>query len=508
MDIYLEDAEPPDRPGPPGHHDWMWELARHYELMRKAYPEDVLCVVFDIDGTILDLRHQVVHVLVSYDREHGTNHFRGLTAEDITVSENHVSKLLEARALPQATRNDILAFYRERLWRPEAILAASRPYRGVLSVIRWFQLQPRTVVALNTGRPERLRNVTLESLNTVGRAYRVYFDPDLLCMNPEAVPTAVPEGKVRALHLLRHKGLRPVAVVDNEPANIEAMAASDDGGEILFLHAETIFESQRVDTPRTVRGSRYELAGLVRPDDLGDRVTFIWHGVNDRANLRQFLASDVHRAELDVREDPLGRLVLRHDSFEETPWTRTEEPLLLVDALRAISDAGRAATLDLKEGGPVVARILDEVRSSGPTGADVGFLGGLDVLGQPDVEAIKRTFPEAPVTVVADPLIMLLARNEDLLDTILQRLARWGVTGLALDWAAPATRRALDPLAERGWDVNLYGIPDLEGFLEAALLQPAAVTADFNFPDLHYYGRGAGQRHRFHRYTLAGSSPP
>lgn len=41
-----------------------------------------------------------------------------------------------------------------------------------------------------------------------------------------------------------------------------------------------------------------------------------------------------------------------------------------------------------------------------------------------------------------------------------------------------------------GWEVNLYGVPDLASFLEAALLLPASVTADFNFPEWNYFGRG------------------
>ena len=48
--------------------DWMWELAVHYERMRRAYPDQQLCIVFDIDGTILDLRHLVVYALLGYDR--------------------------------------------------------------------------------------------------------------------------------------------------------------------------------------------------------------------------------------------------------------------------------------------------------------------------------------------------------------------------------------------------------------------------------------------------------
>jgi hypothetical protein len=56
---------------------WMRSLSEHYERIRRQNPTDELCVVFDIDGTILDLRHLVVHVLLGYDREHGTDHFRG-----------------------------------------------------------------------------------------------------------------------------------------------------------------------------------------------------------------------------------------------------------------------------------------------------------------------------------------------------------------------------------------------------------------------------------------------
>jgi FMN phosphatase YigB (HAD superfamily) len=63
----------------------MWELAVHYQRMRRAYPDRELCIVFDIDGTILDVRYLVAHALLAYDREHATGHFHGLRAEDVTV---------------------------------------------------------------------------------------------------------------------------------------------------------------------------------------------------------------------------------------------------------------------------------------------------------------------------------------------------------------------------------------------------------------------------------------
>jgi hypothetical protein len=36
-------------------------------------------------------------------------------------------------------------------------------------------------------------------------------------------------------------------------------------------------------------------------------------------------------------------------------------------------------------------------------------------------------------------------------------------------------------------------VSDLEEFLEASLLLPTSVTADFNFPEWGYYGRGSGE---------------
>jgi hypothetical protein len=40
----------------------MRRLAAHYGRFRSEYPEDQLLIVFDIDGTILDMRHMVRHV--------------------------------------------------------------------------------------------------------------------------------------------------------------------------------------------------------------------------------------------------------------------------------------------------------------------------------------------------------------------------------------------------------------------------------------------------------------
>lgn len=61
-------------------------------------------------------------------------------------------------------------------------------------------------------------------------------------------------------------------------------------------------------------------------------------------------------------------------------------------------------------------------------------------------------------------------------------------------------RSTIGELEMRGWETNVYGVPELQSFLEAAVLAPTSVTADFNFPFWHYYGRGSGEHGIVHRY--------
>jgi hypothetical protein len=59
----------------------------------------------------------------------------------------------------------------------------------------------------------------------------------------------------------------------------------------------------------------------------------------------------------------------------------------------------------------------------------------------------------------------------------------------------------LGKLTGWGYEVNFYGVPDLEGFLEAVVLLPCSVTSDFNFPQWNYFGRGSGKNGERFVYT-------
>ncbi len=425
----------------------MRSLSEHYGRVRRAHPDDDLCIVFDIDGTILDLRYLVVHVLLAYDRRHGTDRFRGLVADDIAHHEEDIERVLASLDVPSDLRPDVVAFYRAHLWDRDAVLAASRPFEGVFGVIRWFQIQPHTRVVLNTGRPDRMREDTLESLNAIGATYRVRFAPGLLLTATD--DRDVPAAKVAAMGELSRRGLRIVAVIDNEPENLRAMAAADPAGEILFLHADTIFASQRLHHERMVTGRLYRLRELVPERSFPGRVELVWHGVNDEVNLDRFLASDVRWGEVDLRRDPLGRLVLRHDGFDETPWRRDEPTLLAATAVPKLAAAGRSVKLDLKEGGSTLAETLELVEAVGLGDDRLWFNAELPALGQAGFESLRERFHGSTISTPVDLLVPLLLASETATDQILGLLRAWGVSRLSFRWSSLA-RRVLDDVEARG----------------------------------------------------------
>lgn len=486
--------------------NWMGALANQFDRARQKYPEEPLMIVFDIDGTILDMRYMVRHVLLAYDRAHGSSYFHGLSVEDIRVHENQLDRFLEEWSLPESKKKGVLQWYLDQRWNRECILASHQPYRGVMDVIRWFQIQPGTHVGLNTGRPESIREVTLRSLNALGEGYRVRFESELLYMNPHEWDEGVRAAKAAGVLYFQQKGCRVFAVVDNEPENIKAMAEADRNGEILFLHASTLFETKRSRTPRTVRGKSYDITSLVSEKDLPGRIQFAWHGVNDRANLRQFLASPIHWGECDIRVDPIDRLVLRHDSFEQTPWSEAEEVFTAEECLRELKRLDKAVKLDLKEG-ITIPRVLALIEQIGFEDTQLWFNGNIEFLQKDGFRELAARHPRAILQCPADSLVPLILSMPRTAEEILRTLTEWGINRLSVSWKTQKMRQIVAWLEEQGYEVNIYDVPNLEAFLQAALITPRSLTSDFNFPKWFYFGHGSGQRRDYFRYKLAGTPP-
>jgi hypothetical protein len=251
--------------------EWMKRLAEHQKMMRQSYPEDTLAVIFDIDDTIFDLRHMILHVLRSFDRHHGTGYFVHLGLADVGVTEAGISRIMDVAGIPRPERSRALDWCREYSWSSSVVAGVHRPFPGVMEVIRCLQEQPRTVVAINTGRPEALRYDTLRCLGRTGRPHGVTFADHLLFMSSYPWGVKIAESKVEGMDYFRDRGYRIAAFIDNEPENLKAVADHDRSGEILMLHADTVFSSDRKTMPaNAISGSIYDpmaLAGIDPWDD-------------------------------------------------------------------------------------------------------------------------------------------------------------------------------------------------------------------------------------------------
>jgi len=466
---------------------WMRDLAFHYEAMRSAHPDNILMIVFDIDGTIVDVRHMILSVLKAYDHEHDTRLFANLLSDDITGPANDIATILRGFAVPPAVREDINTWCTNNFWSKAAILDSHKPFNGVLDVIRWFQLQPNTVVGINTSRSESLRADTLKILNTLGEEYHVTFDDALLFMN-NGVTAAL--GKVEGIRHFRDLGFRIVAMIDNEQANLEAVAKSDPLGEMLLIHADIIISSspaRRGD--RVFKDNFFDLTELISRQQLPGHIEFVWHGVDDESILRQFLVSSVQWAELHVRQSIQGSdLILRRKSFAEIPPAPGEKPARLDDFLYILGDAGRGVKLDLKDPG-LTGVVLDLLKGSGFTDERIWITINLEELRRGGLQLIMDTYPKAIKQCPVDSLSQMMRESPSEARKYLGMLACWGIDRFSVNWSTSGSRRIIIQLQNWGFDVNIYNVPDLEAFLQAVLLLPKSITSFFNFPKWFYTGR-------------------
>lgn len=253
--------------------DWMKELARHYEYTRNRFPCDRLMILFDIDGTIIDMRHVILHVLNRCDEAGGTTRFRDLTVEDVDVHEEQVEDLLTRMAIPPEERRILLDRFDKMLWQSAIAIEGHEPFPGVFDVIKWFQDQSRTFVGLNTGRPEVLREVTLRAVNRLGTTHGVSFPGPYLFMRPPELDGNIRQGKVEGVRHFTGQGYRVFAMIDNEPENLQILAEEDKDHEILLLHADTIFKSPlHMIPPRSITGKIYDLSRLKEEWEMFRRV--------------------------------------------------------------------------------------------------------------------------------------------------------------------------------------------------------------------------------------------
>ena len=114
---------------------------------------------------------------------------------------------------------------------------------------------------------------------------------------------------------------------------------------------------------------------------------------------------------------------------------------------------------------------------------------------------MKNDYSASIIQCPIDTTLKSISNKTVLLQT-LGSLKNLGMQRLSIDWNTPNLKKLLDQVDRLGFDVNIYNLPDLESFLKAVLLMPGSITADFNFPKWHYFGRGSGEGLKHHLYLL------
>jgi hypothetical protein len=253
--------------------------------------------------------------------------------------------------------------------------------------------------------------------------------------------------------------------------------------------------------PATALGSR-------RPTPLGGgwmpgHVELIWHRVNDPLVRRQFLASSIRWAEIDIRCDDQGRLVVHHGDLESAGRDVTPADEVFTE----FRDAGKGLNLDVKDP-RALDGTLDAVADHGFPDEDVWMNGRIDQLGEDGLRTVKKRFPGCRLQCPLEFLGQVVATMPDQAREIVARIQSWGVDRFSLAWTHPDSPRIRDRLDEWGLETNLYAITDLEQFLAAILTVPRSLTADFTIPEWHYFGRGAGNDGTLHRDPQEASADP
>ncbi|UCE07888.1 MAG: hypothetical protein JSW07_07610 [bacterium] len=342
----------------------------------------------------------------------------------------------------------------------------------------------------------------------MGKEYKVEFTDELMYMNAQSWEQEVEDSKVAGVYYFQEADYRIFAFVDNEPDNLKAVSKIDAQKEILLLHANTIFESKRTRLPSgTVKGKAYDLTELIPEKALPQHIQFVWHGINDEVNLRQFLASDITWGECDIRLDPIANeLILRHDSFVESPLDVDEDWLILDRFLSRLFKTGKSIKFDLKAGGILVDKFLQFIDSHNFDESRLWFNGNVERLYEQGFKKLANAFPDAILQCPVDFLAPLISSAPEKAKEILDMFVSWGINRFSINWQTQDMRSFFDQMDKWGFEVNIYDVPDLESFLEAVLLMPHSITSDFNFPKWHYYGRGSGQDGSHYEYSVRKTS--
>jgi hypothetical protein len=203
-----------------------------------------------------------------------------------------------------------------------------------------------------------------------------------------------------------------------------------------------------------------------------DGVELVWHRLNRVHDFARFVRSEVGWAECDARLDPRGCVVASH-----TAGRPGDQPLS--DLLEEIGSVGRAAKIDLKEGGPVLDGVLKAAGSSHLAGLDLWFNAAIEVIGgEAGFRGLSDAFPGARLSAPVDTIAGWLLVAPDEVVTLLDSTRAWGLDRLCVSAQTPAFGSIVKILEDRGWMTDVWDVSDHAHLQDALRARPRSITAD------------------------------
>ncbi len=459
-------AEPVRSPVSSPGMDGLIELVAHTERMRRDHPEDELLVLFDVDGTLLDLRIGLLDLLTGHDRSRGTELFQGLELSDLEPDEAGLRRLFDRLDIPHADRDELLMRFERLSWSPRAVLGAHQPFAGMLEVLRWFKHQPHVHVAANTSRGEDRREETEQALATLGAHYGVRLSADFLHLASPEPGEATAAAKVRGVEHFRRQGFRVVAVVDDNVHQLQAIgeALADPG--LKLVHAAGLV--------RSLPSSPAPGGGSAQP------ARVVWRGLESVEDLGHFLGSSIGWAEIVLEKSASGMLMVA--PRERRAGLRPGHPaaLALEELLGAFAQCDKGLRLVFRSGsGGLVSRVLHTLRQSSFPDRLVSFLASPEAVQEAGFAKLREGIPTATRIAQVSWMSELCALSPDLAAEQFRRLVEWGVTRASVDWSDPRRAELCEQAREAGLEIDLDAGGRISDYFQAASDQPMSVVSDF-----------------------------
>jgi hypothetical protein len=206
-------------------------------------------------------------------------------------------------------------------------------------------------------------------------------------------------------------------------------------------------------------------------------IELVWHRLNRRHDMVRFLRSAVRWAECDARIAPSGTIVASH-----SPGTDGDRPLEAW--LDEVAVAGRAAKVDLKEGGPVLDGVIAIAGCSSIPDQDLWFNAAPEVVGgRRGFELLAEARPGARRSVPLDTLAAWLQVSPGPALAVLEEVRTWGVDRLSISVQTPTFQEVVGLVGAAGWLVNVWDVSDGTQLRDAVAASPSSITADLGILD-------------------------